>query len=93
MTDNIIPKTTAAATSNPFRVIAGMPVAVRAFGLAGAETAKIQISRGDGTETYDDITESSGTMTSTEPQTSIVAGGLFRVVKTATASAAGVSKD
>jgi hypothetical protein len=70
-----------------------MPIAVRAFGLAGAETAKIQINRGDGTEAYDDIIDSSGTMTATEPQTSIVAGGLFRVVKTATAAAAGVSID
>lgn len=93
MTDNIIPKTTEAFTSKPFRVIAGMPISVRAFGLAGAETVKIQISRGDGTEQFDDILAESGTLTSTAYQAAIETGGLFRLVKTATAAAAGASID
>ena len=93
MTDLLIMPTTAVAASLPFRVTAGMPIAVRAWGLAGAETMTIQISRGDGTEVFDNIVGDSGTLTAAIPQSAILVGGLFRLIKTATASAAGASKD
>lgn len=91
MTDNVIPAQTTAFISNPFRVHSGKPIAVVAWNLAGAETVKIQISRGDGTEVFDDILDASGTLTATAYQSSITAGGLYRLTKTATAAAAGAS--
>jgi len=84
-----IEATTAAATSKPFRVEATESVSVKAYGLAGAETVKIQIDRGDGE--FQDILAVSGTLTSAEYQSSIIASGTFRLVKTATAAASGAS--
>lgn len=87
----MIQATTAAKISNPFRVLADKPVSVVAFGLAGAETAVIQIAT-DG-QNFEDVKDSSATMTATENQTSIIKGGLYRISKSATAAPAGVSVD
>jgi len=84
-----IQATTAAAASKPFRVEATESVGVKAYGLAGAETVKIQVDQGDGN--FQDILDASGTLTATEYQTRIVASGTYRLVKTATIAAAGAS--
>lgn len=85
----VILATTSAAVSNPFRVNGDKPVAVRAFGLAGAETVVIQIDRGDGQ--FQDILDSSGTLTATAYQAKITCEGLYRLSKTATVGAAGAA--
>lgn len=84
-----IQATTSAETSKPFRVDGDESVGVKAYGLAGSETVKIQVDRGDGE--FQDILDTSGTLTATAYQSKIQAEGLYRLVKTATASAAGAS--
>jgi len=84
-----IQATTAAATSNPFRVEATESVGVKAYGLTGAETVKIQVDRGDGN--FQDLLDASGTLTATAYQSTITASGTYRLVKTATDAASGAS--
>ncbi len=92
MPNILIAPTTAAATSPAFRVIAGQtPRGLSAWGLAGAETITIYRDRGDGT--FYALSDSSSTMTAGKTEASILASGIYQLVKTATASAAGASID
>lgn len=86
-----IPETTSAVVSNPFRVRADERVSVRAWGLANAETIKVQIDRGDGV--FQDVQDSTGTLTATDYQTVIQSGGLYRLNKSATAGLSGAAVD
>lgn len=90
----LIPPTTAAVKSAPFRVDGSMvPYPVVASGLGVDETAVIQYKIGPG-ETdadYQDSLDSSGTLTSTEYQTKIQGVGTYRVVKGASIAPSGIS--
>lgn len=90
----LIPPTTSAVKSEPFRVDHSMvPYPVAASGLGAAETAVIQYKIGPG-ETdadYQDVMDASGTLTNTEYQTTIKTVGTYRISKGATAAPAGVS--
>lgn len=79
--------TTSAAVSNPFAVRGDENLSVVSAGLAGAEEAVVQIHNGSD---FVDLTDSSATMTATEPSTQITAGGLYRIRKDATAGEASV---
>lgn len=85
----IITAQASAATSNSFRVDRNEIVSVVSKGLAGAETATIQISNGD--STFSDIAETRAIMTATLPHTTICAVGDYRVVKSATVGLASVA--
>lgn len=89
----IIEPTTAAVPSpQPFMVArGGSPVSVSVYGLTGAEQVVIQKKRGDGT--FADLTEDSAVLTVSQPNTSIVASGIYRTPKPVTAGAAGVDID
>lgn len=85
----IISAQTATATSNSFRVSKNEVITVISKGLAGAETATIQIGNGDAT--FSDVVEASAVMTAAAPHTTINAIGDYRVVKSVTAGLASVS--
>lgn len=85
----IISPTTAGASSLEFRINEGSIVAFVAKGLAGAETAKIQISNADGT--YSDVPETGAVMTATAYTATISAAGNYIVVLSATAGLASVA--
>lgn len=87
----LIEAVTAATTSEEFIVNRGETAGISAYGLAGAETAQIQRKNGDGT--FTNLEDASGQMTATATQTSIVASGVYRVVKSITAGSAGVNVD
>ena len=87
----IIEATTEGNASNPFVVQRGEVVGVKAFGLAGSETAVIQTLNSSGT--WSDILDPSGTLTATAYQSRIQASGTYRVRKSATAGLAGVDID
>lgn len=79
--------TTSAAVSNPFAVRGDESLSVAANGLAGAETAVIQIHNG---VEFVDLTDASATVTATDPTTTINAAGLYRIRKGVTVAAASV---
>lgn len=86
----VIAPTTNAVTSRSFKVIANrLPLGVSAFGLADAEEVVIHKDPGDGV--FRALTDTSATMTATEPDTVIEATGTYKLVKTATAGDAGAS--
>lgn len=91
MNRNIIEATTEAKTSNPFIVNRGESCSIRAWGLANAETYTLQWDRGDGT--FENVPTAEYQLTATQPNLSIVSSGLYRLVKSATASLSGASKD
>lgn len=90
----LIPPTTSAVKSEPFRVDHSMvPYPVVASGLGATETAVIQYKIGSG-ETdadYQAIADASGTLTDTQYQSTIKTVGTFRISKSATAASSGVS--
>jgi len=88
----LIEATTDAETSQEFRCTPGnLPRGVAANNLVGAETVVISRDAGDGV--FVDLTDVSATLTADEPTTSILAGGIYKVTKSATASACAVSID
>jgi hypothetical protein len=87
----IIEATTEAKSSNPFVVNRGETVGVKAFGLAGSETAVIKTLASNGQ--WQDVLDVSGTLTATAYQSRIQASGIYCVTKSATAGLAGVDID
>lgn len=82
----LIPATTAAQFSEPFSVEPGVKKGLIASGLAGVETATLQVKLSDGT--WKDTTS---VMTATEPEIRVEANTrepIYRVSKSATAGAA-----
>ena len=88
----LITARTAAFTSAAFTVYPGEgPRGFSAFGLAGAETVTLQ--RDDGSGTFVSLSDTDAILTATAPRSSILATGTYRLIKTATAGAAGASID
>ena len=87
----VIAATTEAKESHPFTVQRGERVGFKAYGLAGAETVKLQVMNGD--DSWSDVIDASGTLTATAYQNTITASGKYRLVKTATAGVAGADID
>jgi len=87
----IIEATTAAKASQPFVVQRGDTVGVKAYGLAGAETAVIQVLGSN--NVWQDVLGTSGTLTATAYQSTINASGTYRVSKAETFALSGVDID
>lgn len=84
----LIPLQTAAFTSREFEVSAGnSPRGISSKGLSGAETIVIHRQQVDGT--FSALTEADASLTATLPNTSIVASGVYKLVKPVTVSPAG----
>jgi len=81
----ILNATTSAALSTAFTVGPKDSVVVNAPFLAGAETATIQITNGNGT--FRDVAESTAILTATNKERTISSAGDYAVNKTATATA------
>ena len=92
-TSSILTATTDAANSDGFSVDIKNPTTVACVDLAGVETATLQISTDKGA-TWDDTSYTDGTTiqcTSTVVTFLICGPGEYRIAKSATAGAAGVS--
>jgi len=88
----ILAATTSAAASTGFSVSVENPVAVFVPGLATTETADLQVTVDNGA-TFDDATDSNGTIQATASVNSflVIGPGEYRINKSATASAVAVS--
>ena len=84
----LIPLQTAAFTSREFEVSPGRtPRGIKTTGLSGSETIVVHGQQIDGS--YAPLPEASATCTASEPNTSIVASGWYKLVKSVTVSPAG----
>lgn len=82
----LIPANTAASVSEPFGVEPGVKKGLIASGLAGSETATLQVKLSNGT-----WANTTSVMTATEPEITVEANTrepIYRVSKSATAGAA-----
>ncbi|WP_261533117.1 hypothetical protein [Burkholderia multivorans] len=82
---------TGAATSNAFQQsVADGPCTIVAGGLAGSETATVQIQ--DASGNWQNVPAAiAPQLTATVPAAVLTAPGIYRVVKTATATSVGVA--
>lgn len=87
MATQIIAPVTGAVTSAAFYVEPGRTIKISATGLAGAETVTVHAETGAGV--FAALTDTSAILTATAPVSSIVAGGSYKLVKTATVGASG----
>jgi len=85
----ITPRTAAVlvADAEAFYIEPGKPEKISASGLAGVETVTVYAEVGAGV--YVALADTASILTATAPVSSIIAGGSYKLVKTATVAAVG----